>query len=55
MLLRAAAPYCARGMVVQRGLLLFDSTGDESGLFIKFTGPRQDIFCVVHSMHTVGF
>lgn len=52
---RTAASYCAQGMVMPRGLLLFDSTGDERGLFIKFTGPEQGIFWVVHSTHTAGF
>lgn len=52
---RTAASYCAQGMVKHKGLPLFDSTGHESSLFIKFTGPGQDIFWVVHSMHTAGF
>ena len=52
---RTAASYCAQGMVTRKGLLLFDSTGDERVLLIKFRCPGQAIFWVVHSMHTAGF
>lgn len=52
---RTAASYCAQRLIMHRGLLLFDSTGGERGLFIKFTGPGHGIFWVVHSMCTAGF
>lgn len=48
------ASYCAQGLIIRRGLLLFDNTEDARVLFIKFTGPAYDVFWVVHGMCTAG-
>lgn len=52
---RTTASYCAQRLKMHRGLLLFDSRGDERGLFIKFIGPGHDVLWVVHSTYTAGF